>query len=208
MKLKSFSFLKRWYTELRIYGWIKGGETVEEEQKWIRDIQRWGSRQAADKLVRAYYDEMYRFAYRQLGHKEDALDLTQSIFLAVLRALPSFDGRKASFRTWLYRIATHKAIDCRRKVQGNVLPLEETETPDHTDFAAQIQDRDLLNRLEAYVAQMDPDTQAVYRLRLYGERTFPEIAAILGRPEAAVKTRYYRLMARLRKEFGSYGALE
>ena len=181
---------------------------MEEEQKWIRDIQRWGSRQAADKLVRAYYDEMYRFAYRQLGHKEDALDLTQSIFLAVLRALPSFDGRKASFRTWLYRIATHKAIDCRRKVQGNVLPLEETETPDHTDFAAQIQDRDLLNRLEAYVAQMDPDTQAVYRLRLYGERTFPEIAAILGRPEAAVKTQYYRLMARLRKEFGSYGALE
>ncbi len=44
------------------------------------DIQRRGSRQAADKLVRAYYDEMYRFAYRQLGHKEDALDLTQTIF--------------------------------------------------------------------------------------------------------------------------------
>lgn len=173
-----------------------------EEQKWIRDIQRRGSRQAADKLVRAYYDEIYRFAYRQLGHKEDALDLTQNIFLAILRALPTFDGRKASFRTWLYRIAAHKAIDCRRKVRGNVLPLEETEVPDQTDFAAQVQDRDLLDRLEAYVAQLDPDTQTVYRLRLYGERTFPEIAAILGQPEAAVKTRYYRLMTRLRKEFG------
>ena len=76
--------------------------------------------------------------------------------------------------------------------------LEETEAPDQTDFAAQVQDRDLLDRLEAYVAQLDPDTQAVYRLRIYGERTFPEIAAILGQPEAAVKTRYYRL----RKEFG------
>jgi RNA polymerase sigma factor (sigma-70 family) len=175
---------------------------VGEEQKWIRDIQRRGSRQAADKLVRAYYDEIYRFAYRQLGHKEDALDLTQSIFLAVLRAIPSFDGRKASFRTWLYRIAAHKVIDCRRKARGTVMPLEETEVLDHTDFAAQVQDRDLLDRLEAYVAQLDPDTQAVYRLRLYGERTFPEIAAVLRQPEAAVKTRYYRLMARLRKEFG------
>ena len=173
-----------------------------EEQKWIRDIQRRGSRQAADELVRAYYDEIYRFAYRQLGHKEDALDLTQNIFLAVLRALPTFDGRKASFRTWLYRIAAHKAIDCRRKARGNVLPLEETEAFGQADFAAQVQDRDLLDRLEAYVAQLDPDTQAVYRLRLYGERSFPEIAAILGQPEAAVKTRYYRLMARLRKEFG------
>ncbi|OUN21382.1 RNA polymerase subunit sigma-24 [Flavonifractor sp. An82] len=150
---------------------------MEEEQKWIRDIQRRGSRQAADKLVRTYYDEIYRFAYRQLGHK-------------------------ASFRTWLYRIAAHKAIDCRRKVQGNILLLEETETPDQTDFAAQIQDRDLLDRMEEYISRLDPDTQAVYRLRLYGERTFPEIAAVLGQPEAAVKTRYYRLMARLRKEFG------
>ena len=175
---------------------------MEEEQRWIRDIQLRGSRQSADKLVRAYYDEMYCFAYRQLGNKEDALDLTQTIFLAVLRALPSFESRKASFRTWLYRIAAHKAIDCRRTVRGNVVPLEDTEVPDQTDFAAQVQDRDPLDRLEVYVAQMDPDTQAVYRLRLYGERTFPEIAAILDQPEAAVKTRYYWLMARLRKEFG------
>ena len=98
-----------------------------EEQKWIRDIQRRGSRQAADKLVRAYYDEMYRFAYRQLGHKEDALDLTQNIFLAVLRALPTFDGRKASFRTWLYRIAANKVIDARRRSHLIPLPMEELE---------------------------------------------------------------------------------
>ncbi|MGN8896732.1 RNA polymerase sigma factor [Flavonifractor sp. HCP28S3_F3] len=175
---------------------------MEEERKWIRDIQRRGSRQAADQLVRAYYDEIYRFAVRQTGHKEDAMDLTQTIFLAVLRSLPAFDGRKASFRTWLYRIAVNKAIDCRRMVREDVVPLEETEAPDRTDFAAQVQDRDLLNRLEDYVSGLDPETQAVYRLRVYGERTFPEIAAALGRPEAAVKTRYYRLMARLRKEFG------
>ena len=175
---------------------------MEEEQKWIRDIQRHGSRQAADKLIRTYYDEIYRFACRQLGRKEDAMDLTQTIFLAVLRSLPAFDGRKASFRTWLYRIAVNKTIDCRRRARGDVVPLEETEAPDQTDFAAQVQDRDLLDRLEAYVSRLDPDSQAVYRLRLYGERTFPEIAAALGQPEAAVKTRYYRLMARLGKEFG------
>lgn len=175
---------------------------MEQEKKWIREVQRHGSREAANRLIGAYYDEIYRFAYRQTGHKEDAMDLTQTIFLAVLRALPAFDGRKASFRTWLYRIAVNKAIDSRRRPRADTVPLEETEAPDHTDFAAQVQDRDLLNRLEAYVSRLDPDTQAVYRLRLYGERTFPEIAAALEQPEAAVKTRYYRLMARLRKEFG------
>lgn len=175
---------------------------MEQENKWIRDVQRHGTRQAADQLVRAYYDEIYRFAYRQIGHREDAMDLTQTIFLAMFRALPTFDHRKASFRTWLYRIAVHKAVDARRRVRSDVVPLEDIQPPDPTDFAAQVQDRDLLERMEAYVSQLNPDIQAVYRLRLYGGCTFPDIAEALGQPEATVKTRYHRLMGRLRKEFG------
>ena len=88
---------------------------MEQESKWIRDILRRGSREAANQLIQAHYDEIYRFVYRQTGHKEDAMDLTQSIFIAVLRALPGYRAERGSFRTWLYRIASHKAIDCRRR---------------------------------------------------------------------------------------------
>ena len=66
---------------------MKGGEAVEREQKWIRAIQRRGSREAAERLVGTYYDEIYRFVYRQTGSREDAMDLTQSIFIAVLRCI-------------------------------------------------------------------------------------------------------------------------
>lgn len=176
---------------------------MDQEQKWIRAIQRRGAREAADQLIRAHYDEIYRFAYRQTGHKEDAMDLTQEIFLAVLRALPTYDGKKASFRTWLFRVATNKSIDARRRTRPVSLDLEDQDLPLETDFAAQVDDRLLLEEIEAYVSGLDPQLQAVYRLRLYGEKSFPEIAAILGRPEAAVKAQYYRLMGRLRKEFAS-----
>lgn len=178
---------------------------MEEETKWIRDVQKHGSRAAAEQLIRAYYDEIYRFVYRQTGHKEDAMDLTQNIFLAVLRSLPSFDGRKASFRTWLYRVAAYKVIDARRRARPAPVPWEDVEIPETGDFAAQIQDRALLEQIEAYVSALDPQVQAVYRLRLYGEKSFPEIAAALGRSEATVKSQYYRLMGRLRKEFDPYG---
>ena len=87
---------------------------MKQEDKWIRAIQRRGSRDAAEKLIQSYYDEIYRFIYRQVGHKEDAMDLTQSIFIAVLRAIPSYQAKRASFRTWLYRIAANKIIDARR----------------------------------------------------------------------------------------------
>ena len=67
---------------------MNGGEAMEQEQKWIRSIQRRNSQEAPEQLIQTYYDEIYRFVYRQTGSKEDAMDLTQSVFIAVLRALP------------------------------------------------------------------------------------------------------------------------
>lgn len=176
---------------------------MEQEEKWIRAVQRRGDRQAAEALIRAHYDEIYRFAYRQTGDREDAMDLTQSIFIAVLRALPGYRPEKASFRTWLYRIAANKVIDARRRARPAPMPLEEAELPAAEDFVMRVHDRAVLEAVERYVSGLDPGEQAVFRLRIYGEKTFPEIAAVLGEPEAAVKSRYYRLMGRLRKEFGS-----
>jgi len=201
---KFFSFFRNDGTLEYEYRY-KGGEDVEQEETWIREIQRRGSRAAADHLIRAYYDELYRFVYRQTGSKEDAMDLTQSIFLALLRALPSYRPERSSFRTYLYRIASNKVIDARRRARPAAAPLEEQELPLEEDFAARVQDRDLLSRIESYVSGLDPQTQTVFRLRLYAEQTFPEIAAALGLPEPAVKARYYRLMGRLRKEFDPHG---
>lgn len=175
------------------------------EEKWIREIQRRGSRRAADQLIRAHYDEIYRFVYRQTGHKEDAMDLTQSIFLAMLRALPAYRSERGAFRTWLFRIAANKVIDARRKARLTPLPIEELEVSSKEDFTARIHDRALLEQMEAYVSGLDPQVQMVFRLRLYGEQSFPEIAAALGEPEAAVKSRYYRLLGRLREEFDPNG---
>lgn len=175
------------------------------EEKWIREIQRRGSRAAADQLIRAHYDEIYRFVYRQTGHKEDAMDLTQSIFLAMLRALPAYRSERGAFRTWLFRIAANKVIDARRKARLTPLPIEELEVSSKEDFTVRIHDRALLERMEAYVSGLDPRVQMVFRLRLYGEQSFPEIAAALGEPEAAVKSRYYRLLGRLREEFDPNG---
>lgn len=174
---------------------------MEQEQRWIRRIQRQQSQKDADALVRKYYNEIYAYAYRQVGSRETALDLTQEIFISVLRSLQTYDPSRAAFRTWLYRVATNKVIDFRRRSVPPALPLDSLELPDEQDFAAQAEQKGLLSDIERYVSTLDPGTQQVYRLRLYGEYTFPEIAAMLGEPEAAVKSRYYRLMQTLRKEF-------
>lgn len=137
---------------------------MEREQTWIRAIQRRNSREAAEQLIQTYYDEIYRFVYRQTGSKEDAMDLTQSVFIAVLRALPGYRAERASFRTWLYRIAANKVIDTRRKARPVSIPIQEMELPAAEDFVARVHDRALLETIEGYVSGLDPGEQAVFRL--------------------------------------------
>ena len=168
--------------------------------------------QAEAKVFKALCDPKRLAILEQLRSGEkcacvllEPMDLTQSVFIAVLRALPGYRAERASFRTWLYRIAANKVIDTRRKARPVSIPIQEMELPAAEDFVARVHDRALLETIEGYVSGLDPGEQAVFRLRIYGEKTFPEIAAAMGEPEAAVKSRYYRLIGRLRKEFGADG---
>jgi RNA polymerase sigma-70 factor (ECF subfamily) len=61
----------------------------------------------------------------------------------------------------------------------------------------------LASRIQAHVGTFDADTQRIFRLKIFGEYTFAEIADMTETAEATVKTKYYRLLKNLRKEFGN-----
>ena len=153
---------------------------MDRDTKLIRDILRRGSKTAADELIRTYYDEIYIYTFRQCSNKDEALDLTQNIFIAALGSLPSFDSKKASFRTWLYRIATNKVIDLRRRFVPVTVPIEDNDISTEDSFITNIENQELLEIVEKYVSALDPAVQEIFRLRVYGEKTFPEIASLTG----------------------------
>ena len=68
----------------------------------------------------------------------------------------------------------------------------------------EVLDREMRRRVEEFVSGFDTAVQEVFRLRVYGDYRFPEIAAATGEPEAKIKAQYYRLIRRLREEFGGY----
>lgn len=105
---------------------------MEEERKWIKRIQKKQSKKDAELLVQKYYDEIYVYVYRQTGNKDDSLDLTQEIFISALHSIKNYQSDKASFRTWLYRVATNKIIDERRKKHPQFLDIEDIEVPEAT----------------------------------------------------------------------------
>ena len=173
----------------------------QQEQKWIKRIKLLGSKKDAEQLVRSYYDEIYIFVLRQISDAETALDLTQDIFIAALQSISSYKKERAGFRTWLYRIASNKVIDYRKKVIPMVVDVEDIEVIEQYDFMENRMQGELLKKIEEFVCGHQALIQQIFRLHIYGEYTFAEIAGLLDIPEATVKTKYYRLLKEIRKEF-------
>lgn len=68
---------------------------------------RAGDGDAASVLVRRYYDDCWRYAYRMTGHRADAEDAVQETFFRALRALARYEERQ-QFRAWLFVILANR----------------------------------------------------------------------------------------------------
>ncbi len=176
----------------------------EADSLLVRRIIRWNDRKAANDLVEKYYREIYAFAYRQTLEKQLAMDLTQEIFVSMLRSVGGFEPEKGSFRTWLYRIASRRVADYFRsrsyRMGKLTQPLDDGLPPDDSPLASRLEEKETARAVLERIGAFDAATQEILRLRLFAEQTFPQIAQAVGLPEGTVKSRYYAAVEKIRGE--------
>lgn len=173
------------------------------EKKWIKKIQRNGDETSANQLVSKYYKEMYAFVYKQMLDAELSLDLTQELFITVLKSIHHYDAKKAAFRTWLYRVASHRLIDYYRSKSYRYTtltePIEDDLFEDEMDVAVTLEYKEDYEKVTSLVNSLNANVQQIVRLKLFGEYTFQEIAEVEKLAESTVKSRYYAALRRIRK---------
>lgn len=176
----------------------------DSEERWIRKIQRGGDKDAADALIRKYYHEIYAYVYRQTSDKMSSMDLTQEIFISMLKSIGGFDRRKSGFRTWLYRIATNKVVDSYRSRHYRqrllTVDIESMEISDDSDLAGKLEQRESAQKVLEAVGRLNVRTQQILRLKLFGGSTFAQIAETFSLPEGTVKSCYYAAIRAVKKE--------
>ncbi|PWA09759.1 RNA polymerase subunit sigma-70 [Pueribacillus theae] len=177
---------------------------MNQEIRWIKKIKKNSNHEAANQLIAEYYREMYAFVYKQTLDSELSLDLTQEIFIRVLKSIGSFDERKASFRTWLYRLASNRLVDYFRsknyKYRQLAVSLEGYDVADREDMAVTLEYKDDVEKVTSIINRLDPSSQQIARLKLFGEYTLQEIAEMVQAPLSTVKTRYYAALKLIKKE--------
>lgn len=74
-----------------------------------------GDEDAFRQLYERYRMSVYAAVYRIIRDPEEALDLTQEVFISAYRSLASWNAERAGFFSWIYKMATNRAIDYWRK---------------------------------------------------------------------------------------------
>lgn len=140
-----------------------------------------------------YATLIFRFAYRRLGNRESAEDVTAQVFLKAARGLdPSF-GEEAR-RAWLFRVARTAIVDVWRSYgECPVVPLEwYAEEPSH----AASSDSAAVARVSRILVMLNPMQRRVLELRFLEGKSLLETARELGITEGNVKVLQHRALRR------------
>lgn len=174
------------------------------EKRWISKIQSRADKNAANELISKYYKEIYTYVYKQTTDKETSMDITQEIFISMLKSIDGYAEKKSSFRTWLYKIATYKVIDYFRSRQYQepsiFIDIGSIALSDDRDLIAELENADRIKEILKVVNRCEIQSQEIFRMKIFAGYTFSQIAGILDFPESTIKTKYYALIKKIKKE--------
>src|ERR1017187_1937602 len=158
-------------------------------------------------LLEKHRSPVIHFLYRMVQNQAVAEELAQEVFLRVYRSRESYEPT-AKFTTWLFRIATHLALNSLR--DGKNRRFEERLEDDSSETPArQVSDqRPTVEQTMVYQARLDEVRRAVAMLpeeqraaqlmHKYEEMEYSQIAKVLNCSESAIKSLLFRAYETLR----------
>jgi RNA polymerase sigma-70 factor, ECF subfamily len=148
----------------------------------------------------------YSLAYRIVGERAAAEDVTQEAFISLWRSGARFDSTRGSVRSWMLSIVRNRAIDFLRSKAGKAPKLtfdddsilEQRPSEELTDDEAMR--RETASEVRGALGQLPGDQSKVIELAYFGGFSHSEIARMLGVPLGTVKGRMRLGLEKIRGE--------
>jgi RNA polymerase sigma-70 factor (ECF subfamily) len=148
-----------------------------------------GESQAFEVILDRYQRPLFNVAYRMLGDAEEARDATQVAFVKAWRGLPTYRS-EYKFFSWLYRILVNQALSQRRRRRPAEELDERLEAPGGTpEQQLEASERD--HGVREAIGTLSDEHRQVIVLRHYLQKSYEEIAEMLGIPAKTVKSRLF-----------------
>lgn len=157
-------------------------------------------REAFERIVKAYSEQLYWQIRRLVLSHEDANDILQNTFIKAWTNIDYFRG-DAKMSTWLYRIALNESLTFlnKQRASNNLRSIDETDT-------------EMLNKLESdpyfdgdetqkvflkAIKNLPEKQQIVFNLKYFKEMKYEEISEILGTSVGGLKASYHHAVKKI-----------
>jgi RNA polymerase sigma-70 factor (ECF subfamily) len=162
-----------------------------------------GDRQAFETLLIQYEKPVFNAAYRMLNNREDASDVTQTVFLKVYENFDSFDPSRRFF-SWVYRITLNESINWLSK-QNRLEPLQHDPADDGKSPEQEVASAELSNAVQTALMTIKAEYRTVVILKHFLGCSYMEISEVLEIPEKTVKSRLYSARQLLKDALSNSG---
>jgi len=189
---------------------MAAGATLERDAELMLRVRE-GDAESFALLLERHRGPVVHFLYRMLQNQAVAEELAQEVFLRVYRSRSTYEPA-AKFTTWLFRIATHLALnglrDGRKEKGHQSLGTDQEKGPvlEVADRAPSIEQRLVLdarlNEVRIAIQELPDKQRAAVLMHKYEELDYSQIAAVIGCSESAVKSLLFRAYEKLRESLG------
>ena len=157
-----------------------------------------------ESLYRDHFQRVYNYAYYRLLDHAQAEDVTSAVFMKAVASFDRFDPSKASFGTWILRIAHNALIDHYRTRKADA-SLEElgAHEPTAEDDYPMLDDR--AERVATLLSFISEEDREIVFLKYHEEKRNTEIARMLDMNPTTVATRLRRALATMREHADEVG---
>lgn len=179
---------------------MKDKNSTEDIQELVQKAQA-GDESSVTRLYELFCDRIYRYIVLRVSHRETAEDLTQTVFLEMIRSLQRYKKQKdVKFTTWLFQIARHRLIDHYRRSK-NIFPIDDL-TDSHTELQIEPDEINFdtdYQRIKKILHKLSEQQQNVIHLSYYEDMQPGEIAKITGMSAINVRVEKHRALRNIRK---------
>ena len=151
-----------------------------------------------EKLYNSYYMQVYSYAVTLTKNPEQAEEITQNTFFKAITSKAEFKG-KANELTWLCSIAKNLYYDELRRNQRIAGFEDSLPISSGVDIEQAVSDSDMAFRIHLVLHRLDEPYKEVFQLRVFGELSFSQIAAIFGKTESWARVTYHRAKLKIQE---------
>lgn len=159
-----------------------------------------GDGKSFEEIISRYKNKIYNIAYRFSGNTQDALDITQEIFIKSYNSLKKYNP-EYKFSTWILKMTTNHCLDYKKKKRIKTIPLDliydqSNNKTAESEFIKQENEKTVLNAIN----KLPNKYKILIELYHKQNKSYVEIEEILGLPLTKVKNRLYRARLMLKEE--------